>query len=668
MKHFLIVFFLTAGTKAIAQDIEGLDLTQLEEELATDLQDQIEEMLLNQQYYNINLVSKDELLSLGTVRESTIDNFLNYRRIHGPVLSIYELKLLWNIREDEIRILANFLYVDPDHLQHEKLSWPEIKNGRSRLMVRYERNLNQQSGYLEDSSGQTAYLGDKSKMLVRYRNQRYRDYSFGFTLEKDAGEKINYNPSRRQYGFDFHSAHFMIMNRGIVKSAILGDYRLQFGQGLVFNSGYRLGFSHQPVGGLKSYDIGLRPYTSAAEFGYFRGLATTLKSGYWKYTLFYSHNTGDVNMEVNENEMIGRTRYFTGYHRTPNEIANKRNLREQNTGFNIRFNKPGSNLKGGFNLLYTHFNTFIEPKARPYNHFYFSGKQNLLGSIYFQYNWNHISFFGEYALNQGNKAFTGGMQLDINKHIVTGLLIRHFDRSFHSFYGNPVSGNARFNETGFIWSLEINPIPNLRISAFADHFYSPWLKYRAYQPSEGRKYQINGIYSISRNINIIGRLSHRSNQMNVGEPQDNYKVQEISKNTGFIELRGDIARFWFRTRVQGNQTPENGTRGFLLAQDLRYSSNKLTFTGRIAIFDNQSYDNRQYLYEHNILYAASFPAYDGRGIRRYLLIQWEFFERAVLEARYAITNYHDRNEVGSGNNLISGNSKADLGMQLRYSF
>ena len=50
-----------------------------------------------------------------------------------------------------------------------------------------------------------------------------------------------WNAEQNKYGFDYYSLHFMKDGLGSVKRLIVGDYQLQFGQGLVLGAGFNPG-------------------------------------------------------------------------------------------------------------------------------------------------------------------------------------------------------------------------------------------------------------------------------------------------------------------------------------------------------------------------------------------------------------------------------------------
>ena len=110
--------------------------------------------------------------------------------------------------------------------------------------------------------------------------------------------------------------------------------------------------------------------------------------------------------------------------------------------------------------------------------------------------------------------------------------------------------------------------------------------------------------------------------------------------------------------------------GILFTQDISFKpkSFPVDLTLRYALFDTDSYDTRIYTYENNALYVFSIPAYYYQGSRAYVLMRYSFLRSADLWIRYGFFLYNNRNEIGSGSELISGNKRTDLTVQLRISF
>jgi hypothetical protein len=123
---------------------------------------------------------------------------------------------------------------------------------------------------------------------------------------------------------------------------------------------------------------------------------------------------------------------------------------------------------------------------------------------------------------------------------------------------------------------------------------------------------------------------------------------------------------WLRNR-NGNLNPGSG---YLLSQNFSYKLPVKHFSVAFlyALFDTDSYNERIYAYESDVLYGYSVPSYSGKGLRCFLLLSWAPFRWLDLWTRYAQTWYSDRTVNGTGLDLINGNTKSEMEVQVRFRF
>src|SRR5690606_40505601 len=63
---------------------------------------------------------------------------------------------------------------------------------------------------------------------------------------------------------------------------------------------------------------------------------------------------------------------------------------------------------------------------------------------------------------------------------------------------------------------------------------------------------------------------------------------------------------------------------------------------------------------------SSFPMYYDHGMRGYLNIRWRITRQLDLWTRYALTQYFDRETVGSGLDEIMGSKRSEIKFQIRW--
>lgn len=166
-------------------------------------------------------------------------------------------------------------------------------------------------------------------------------------------------------------------------------------------------------------------------------------------------------------------------------------------------------------------------------------------------------------------------------------------------------------------------------------------------------------------------MREESKFRNAFQPNNLYQLGEgLKRNFWFNCDYGIGEKLRLKSRVQyssylfDNQTTE----GLTLLQDISFSIGRFHITGRQALFETDNYDNRQYVYENDAWLAYSLPAYTGKGVRNYALIEYKLNKQLTFWLRYAKTRLIDRDEIGSAQDAIEGNTKNDIKFQARFKF
>ena len=690
--HFLLIYslfvflFLVNGAVAqsprrpeidLGQFVQNLFALQNEDINYGDLYESLFQLYTNP--IDLNAATRDDLAATYLLNEAQLNSFFEYRKTNGNFLSVYELQAVPDFSLELIYRLLPFVTLDADQRSiAEGLNNPN----QHYLILRYEQNLEQQKGFSppEVVRGReaTRFLGGSAQLYARYRYARARDFSFGFTLEKDPGEQIIWQPATHRYGADFMSFHAQVQNRGRLKNLIVGDYQLQIGQGLVYSVGFSLGKGVEPVATARRPTLGARAFTSLLEGGFFRGVTATYSLGkYLEVTGLFSRTrrdgsiNDDLNTELPE-DFIGSI-LNAGLHRTPTEIANKGRVVEQNVGGHLQYKKQ--NLQLGLTALYTHFDRFLQKRTLPYNRFEFSGSSNAVLGIHANYLWQNFNFFGESAWSKsGGVGTVGGFVASLTKNMDMAMVARHYSPDFQSFYANAFGENTRtINESGVYWGLKYSPSRRWTFGAFYDTFSFPWLKYLVDAPSSGHDYLVSATWNPARTISIYAFYHEENKQKN--QPNNisnlNFLVNTTRRNAVLNLQYAPSRRFSVHSRVQWgsfgfeNRQPSNG---FVMLQDANFDWGRLSFSGRFAIFDTDDFDSRQYVYEKDVLYAFSIPAYANRGARNYVMVQYAVSKHLDVWVRWARTSYRDLQTISSGLNAINGPIRSELKAQVRWRF
>ena len=639
---------------------------------------------LTQLYVNsldLNTASRDELAVTNLLSERQLSSLAAYRAEFGDLLSIYELQAVPGFDLPTIRRLLPFVTVVGDASLFGALTSPTDHS----FVLRYERVLEQQKGFSEampDKKGNlsTRYLGSANQWYARYRYSRPRAFSMGFIMEKDPGERLDWQPSAHRYGTDYVSFHAQLQNRGRWRNILIGDYQVQVGQGLVLSAGFVLGKSAETVQTVRRPTLGARPYTSLTEYGYFRGATATYSlHSTLTLTLLASRNRRDANTTPDSLRVgsIATSLQTSGLHRTPSERDDQNRLLETNVGAHLLYQNRRQ-LQLGLTILQTTFDQFFHKRDLPYNQYDFTGTKNLVVGLHGGYIWQNWNLFVEVAhssgsaTNSGGVGMVGGALASLTKKLDMALVMRHYERNFHSFYGNAFNeGGRNSNESGAYMGLKYTIYRKLTLGGFVDYFAFPWLKYLVDKPSNGFDYLLQARFTPDRKTAFYAVYHEEHKQKN--RPGDLTKtVVGITRRSCALNAEYALVRnLSLRSRVQWGSFTYAGqaaSRGFALIQDATLDYRRLSISGRVALFGTDNYDSRQYVYERDVLYAFSFPAYFDHGIRHYLLVQYNLSRHLDVWARWARTDLTDQTTVGSDLDQINAPHRTEVKLQARWRF
>jgi hypothetical protein len=403
---------------------------------------------------NLNQAKPEQLKELVFLSALQISNLFRHITVNGKLKDILELQGIEEFDQETILRLIPYVTVKPENGYKALLdSRRLLHNANNELILRYGQVMKKQKGY-EDLPG-SRYLGSPQKFLLKYKYSLADQISFSMTADKDAGEALYSGQSRS--GVDFLSASLGLYKNGPFRKIIIGDYSLQFGQGLTLWTGSSFG-KGTDVAGVAKKDTDLKSYTSADEFSFFRGLGSTvsiLKT--LDLTSFISFRNLDASLSGSTTTQqtlsaIG----MSGLHRTPSEIKNKGSLRQTVYGTALQLRK--SNLEAGlisYHSLYDH--EFIRGNARYRQHGFEGQKLSNLG-LYYNYNLKSIYLFAETAKSApGGVAILQGAMTSISGSLSAVILYRNYAKDHHTFYSQGLgAGTASANEKGWYGGLHFS--------------------------------------------------------------------------------------------------------------------------------------------------------------------------------------------------------------------
>ena len=642
MRLLLSLLCLLLATSLHAQQYDWDDFV---EEYASDVERAEEEDLqlhlqelkeLSEHPLNINTASIEDFLQLPFLSEKQIEQIHAYIYLHGQMQTLAELRLVPLIDDVTRRRLSLFVYAEPMQQNAKDKLFGSLRHDFStRLDIPLYYRLGQQQ--------ENGYRGDALYHRMRYQIGNSRHFQAGLRVEKDAGERY----------YDSYGAYAMLHDVGILDRAVVGDYRIGFGEGLVLGGTTWNSKSTPP---LKTQG-GIRPMAGMDETNFLRGAAVTLAlPKHLHLSAFGSYRKRDATL-TSEGEV--QTLRTDGYHRTASEWERRRNVGSTMLGGNIAWYSKGFHL--GATGYWQKFSRVLNPGSQLYRAIYPKGDAFGTAGVNYGYTRYRLSFAGAaaYSTAGGGWATINRASWNISRNYILSAVQRFYAYQYYSFYASSLAENSSAqNESGVLLHLQAEPLAGLQLTAYADFFHHPWPRYRMTHGSTGQEFFLQGSYAVSRRHTILARYQlKRKENADVMEPHHRVKLQWTVEQTG-------------RWRLQTTGLYHNvlGRNGFMLSQSARYLLPKpnLTLNAQLGYFNTDDYLSRIYLNSPALYSTFSSSSYFGHGVMGVLTCRWKSKnEKLWLEGRYSLLRYFDRDEQGTALQRILSPWKNDLSFQLR---
>jgi hypothetical protein len=630
---------------------------------------------------NLNTATEDELSQLPFLTTSQCRDILFHITVNGPMRSLGELMAIESLSAETRSWLMLFCRAGETAKAPEKSFKDIIRRPRHELTARTDMPFYTKAGYADvpqsilDKSPNKVYRGNSLYHSLRYRLTASDRLDIGLQMEKDPGER----------GIDYINAFALVKNIGMVRKAVVGNYRISFGQGLVVNTGSSFG-KLMTLGSLGRMDQGIRPHSSTAESGRFTGAAATISIGSTAdISAFVSHQKQDGTF-LSDSSGISSLK-TDGLHRTALERSKKGNITSTVAGGNIHFslNRFALSFTGAF----THYSAPLRPKhdtpSSLYRLYNAQGTDFAAYSASYSYTAPRISLRGETAMSgNGAIATVNSLQWTASEHHRLTAVYRNYSARFVSIHGNSFGESATpQNEHGLYLGWTTTAIANTTLETYADIVHFPWLKYQV----SGSSYLFEAMAQLTHRLNKRTTLSARykfktrQKDFTPDGAEEGTPSQLLFHNTHNLRLQCTHApskQLTLRTSLTATlKQLESLTtaKGFLISENLRWTPRSKQGRAELTLtyFNTDSYDSRISIYEPSLLYSFGFRSLYNHGIRTSLLASLplsSIFSSTSLDltliGKLGNTIYFGQQSIGSGLELIPQNHRTDLQIQVRW--
>lgn len=574
----------------------------------------------------INSGDEEEIARLFFLTEFQVKVLADYVTRNGPAVSVYEIALLPGFDRSTVMLAAPYLSLDVS------TGGFAGRGGSTTVIATASARL---------PSAASEWTGVRTSLRLRHKGA---GFSYGLTAENDPGEPFSFKGTP---GADFVSGHFMYEGNGTVSRIIAGDYSLRFGEGLVFSSNGWQGSRLVSPSFMTGRTV-ISPYTSTEENNFFRGAGCVMGTMTRGLVVFVSSNAIDARkvVDLNDSSVYISNLVKGGLHNTESGKNARNSLTENIAGLHISAGKDM--IRGGITASFTHFSLpFSSGVSGAETVYDFSGNDLLNLGIDLKAGTGKVLFYSEAAWSfPGSGALTGGIRAAPAGRVTLNLTGRYFAPDYHTFHANSYrSGSSVSNEYGISGNVHIEAARHLFLSAGADIYRIPWLRYRSSAPSTGSSVEFRSEYTPLDGMNL--RLAYLASDRE-------YDVQ--GDNTGVAPSRREIrqqltAMFVFAPSEAVRSTTRAGycrlnsgeETGYMLCQDFAVSFRTVPVRVwfRYALCSTDSYASRLYAWENDMLFGFSVPAMYGEGSRSALMVSWKPFSALEIRAKYSVSMRHE---------------------------
>ena len=612
---------------------------------------------------NINSATREELEALPFLSSRQVMDIMEYLDRYGQMRSKNELNAIESLDFHRRKLLACFISIGEKAVDKKLHLDNVLKYGKSELTAYASIPTFKRKG---DING---YLGYPYKHWLRYDFHYGKRLRVGLVASQDAGEPFMAN--RNNLGYDYYSPYLVLNDIGPFETIALGHYKVSIGMGLVVNMGFGLGKMSmlQSLGG-KSSSI-ICAHSSRSEASYMRGAAATVRlAPKLRLTAFASCRKADATL--NDNGTVA-TVLTSGYHRTISEMEKKRNTTITDFGMSTTFDRNDFHL--GATALFTHFDRLLQPNtATLYRRFYPQGHDFINVSLDYGYRRYPIYASGETAVDgKGYIATLNALTLNLSSRFNIVLLHRFYSMKYTSIHSYAFSEGGKVqNESGFYAGVEWKPRYGSLVTAYFDYAYFPWPRYQVSQASS--KSMDGFLSSMVRlgNWTFLSRYRLRRHQKNTFDQTVTTTLKPLVWQT---DQRVRLGAVWdngvFRTSTQVDAAMsqyDDVSRGLMFSESVGLTLRRISLNASFKYYLTDDYDSRLYSYEAGPLYSFSMPAYYGHGIRYAFNIKWKPSDNLTFYAKAGVTDYFDRDVIGSDLQQIPASSACTIELQTRWRF
>ena len=597
--------------------IIGTEIEELLENVTTEEAESQEADILEhmaESPVDLNIATEADLELIPGVSPMLASSIVARRR-SGKFTSIREVLEIDGVSSEEYEIICRYATVEAE----------QGGLGSPRVRIRTRMQSENPPSDISTPLGPPVKAYTRVLMDTREGTDDGMRLESGLVAEKDGGERYS----------DFFAAGYLYLQiPRLDGNVLIGDFFVESGKGLMFWKSVGMAKGGDILGIGKPKEARVEPYRSTNENRFFRGMALQKKTGRFSFTGFVSSRW--LNGSKNE-EGILTSIDSDGLFRTESELKTRHVIRETVLGGMVF-----TSVVEGFQIGMKASSTRLSGPIALSRYDAFVGRGAEIVAVDMLWKRRMLAASGEVAKDRnGSVAASLGVYLEPTKHFEMVLQARDYPRSFNSLHGSAMSEGGRAEgERGMYVGATLKPSSWLNVSAMYDVYeFSNRFRFPAVGQDFLTKVKIRpdrrwelSVYFRKQNKPALIDSDERGllHQALGTQAQERYRLS--------VSYAPSDAVRW-QTRIEMSvRSPRMSTteEGVMVFQEMRWQCYpNLRLSGRIVMFETDTYDTRIYTYEQDVPGGFTNVPLWGSGLRTYILVEISAIQGSVVSVKYS---------------------------------
>ncbi len=611
------------------------------------------------------------LYALQLLTENEIRLILEWMtRADTEILS--EVSFRTNVKVDEMvtELIVALTIFENEETERVERRWWGSRLGVLRGMadLKTGRTFPKQNGYR--IGGQ--YLGPEFTLREQYVLQS-EAISLRFSRYKMAGEPINYPKKLGPWtgSIVYQSNKSESSTAFKVRTFILGDHRFRSGHGLIASTGtMRVEGNKNRASSMSSAPV--TPNGASPSGKFHRGLGIWATAGNNDIAISYSFRR----LSASITDTLLYAPGWSTHIRTAHDLNKHHNVTLSSVSVMARRHGQIGPINVNLGASAVGYRWSDQVHRRPG----FSYEGDATGLDGFEWSafgsvvYREFTYTNEIGRANAKTGWIQGFQIH-TAQLDLGLWSRKYPFGFETRFGNSASAYGGTNELGFGAWVRVKPVQLVNLMAWTDSYSSLGPRFGTRLPVKGREWGTRVEWKVGHGRRIEVSVRNRNRLENEALPDEfNRKydfriwIERFSAKIAFQNTLTDFLRLKLQISYADISKANDRFVGWGSLALLNLNFNHVKLFVQTSMFASDDHESRAYFYEYDMLGSFRIPSFSGYGHRSYLMGQFEVIKRLIIRIKFGVTEYFDRQVIGTGADASVGARRWNGEAQLRLTF